>query len=140
MKFYRNINSDVNLCTFIFWFLSLPPKWVIYPWIVKNEFFKFVSHVTKKPFNLHSWNFIGLSMVIQTCALSYFGFHLRHQTWVICPWFVKNEVFKFVTHVTKNPFNLHSWNFIGLSMVMLTCAPPYFGFHQNEWSALELKN
>ena len=85
------------------------------------RFFKFVSCVTQNSFNLYSWNLIGISMVMWTCAPSYFGFHLWYQTWVICPLIVKNEVFKFVSHITKKTFYIHSLNCIGLSMVMCTC-------------------
>ena len=94
-------------------------KWVICPWIVKNEVFKFVSRVTQKLFNLHSWNFIELLMTMWTCAPAYFGFRLCYQKWIICPWIVKNKVFKLVWCITHKPFNLHSWwNFIRISMVM----------------------
>ena len=108
----------------------------------KMRFFKFVPRVTQKSFNLYSWNHIGISMGMWTCAPSYFGFNIWTPKWVICPWIVKNEVFKFVSYVTQKAFGLHPWNFIALSMMMWTCAPPYFGFiyaTKNKLSALEFK-
>jgi uncharacterized protein with HEPN domain len=91
--------------------------------LVKICHFQLVSHLTKKVFDLESWYLTKLLLSMCSCAPGYFLLDIFR---VIALDWVKICNFKLVSHVTQKILDLESWNLIGMSISMWSCAPGYY--------------
>jgi hypothetical protein len=77
-----------------------------------------VSHVTRKEFDLQSWNFTGMLISMCSCAPVYFCVDLYSIFRVIALDVVQFCNFRLESHVTHKEFDIESWNFTGMLISM----------------------
>jgi hypothetical protein len=89
--------------------------------LVKISNFQLVAHVTKKVFDLESWNFTAILIRMCSCAPGYFHVDLFSIFRVITLDLVKICNFQLVSHETQKGFDLESWNFTGMLISICSC-------------------
>jgi hypothetical protein len=85
-----------------------------------------VSNITKKVFDLESWNLTIMLLSMCSCAPEYFRVDIFSIFRVITLDLVKICNFQLVWHVTQKIFDLESWNLTGMLISMCSCACGYF--------------